>query len=204
MNETTAEVVYDRLDLTQQHQHLLVMSSIPVAYLDLGFLEKLLGVVPGQQELEDDLRDHWRSESNLQERKRLVHRLLQYATRGEGPCRVTVVSGDVHVGAASVIESVRSEHANDGRIIHQLISSAIVHPGPPGIVRYVLESVAERIEEIDRGITATMAPMGSKGARLIGQRNWLAIEPDRDNALWVNWHVEGMIPYITKVVHPAR
>ena len=45
--------------------------------------------------------------------------------------------------------------------------------------------------------------MGSKGGRLIGQRNWLALEPDQDDALWANWHIEGMISPITKVIHPA-
>ncbi len=203
ISQETANAIYQWLDQASGHRHLLVMSSIPVSYLDLGFLEKMLCALPGQQELEDDLRDHWRSESHLQERKRLVHRLLSHATHAERPCRITILSGDVHVAAASLIESDRSEHRGTGRIIHQLISSAIVHPGPPGLVRYVLESIADRIEHLDPGITATMQPMGSKGARLIGERNWLALEPDRNGALWANWHVEGMISPITKVIHPA-
>jgi hypothetical protein len=37
-------------------------------------LEKLLGIFPGRQELEDDLRDQWLSIPHRQERLRLIHR----------------------------------------------------------------------------------------------------------------------------------
>lgn len=199
----TANAIYKWLDGTSGHKHLLVMSSIPVAYLDLGFLERMLSALPGQQELEDDLRDHWRSESHLQERKRLIHRLLRHATDKNDPRRVTILSGDVHLAAAGLIEAERAEYTGSGRVIHQLISSAIVHPAPPALARYVLEQISDRVEEVEPGITASMQLMGSKGGRLIGQRNWLALEPDQDDALWANWHIEGMVSAITKVIHPA-
>lgn len=184
-------------------RHFLVMSSIPVAYLDLGVIEKLLGVLPGQQELEDDLRDHWSSPAHIQERKRLIHRLFMHAK--EKKARVTILSGDVHVGALSVIESTRDADAGRGEsVINQLISTGIVHPPPPALVRYVLETSASNIEQVDQGITATMQPLAGRNHYLIGARNWLAIEPDAQNRLWCNWHVEGVETPHTKVIHPIK
>lgn len=184
---------------TLPHAHLLLMSSIPVAYLDLGQIEKMLAILPGQQELEDDLLDHWRSIAHQQERLRLIHRLFLHAAAKK--CRVTILSGDVHVGAASIIESTRAEHAGPGSVITQLVSTGIVHPAPPALVRYVLESIADRVEDVDRGITSRMQSVTGKGRYLIGARNWLALEPDGSNRLWANWHVEGMAHPLTKVIH---
>jgi hypothetical protein len=89
-------------------------------------------------------------------------------------------------------------------VINQLVSTGIVHPTPPGLVRYILESIGDKPEPIDRGITATMQPIAGKGRYLIGVRNWLALEPDNDNRLWVNWHLEGTEIPITKVIHPCE
>lgn len=183
--------------------HMLVMSSIPVAYLDLGAIEKMLATLPGQQELEDDLRDHWMSEPHLQERKRLVHRLFQHAL--DKNCRITILSGDVHVGALSVLESSRDRSASrEQGVINQLVSTGIVHPAPPAIVRYVLENIAGEVDQVDHGITATMLPVAGRRRYLIGARNWLAIEPDAENRLWCNWHVEGLGSPLCKVIHPVN
>lgn len=67
-------------------------SSLPVAYLDLNAAEVALNALPGQWELEDDLRDHWRSKPHRDERQRLIKRLLNFSAKGT---RVTIVSGDV-------------------------------------------------------------------------------------------------------------
>lgn len=185
------------------NQHLLLMSSIPIAYLNLGAIERLLGILPGQQELEDDLRDHWSSPAHVQERKRLVHRLFSHAR--EKKCRVTILSGDVHVGALSVLESTRDANVGRGEsVINQLISTGIVHPPPPGLVRYVLETNASSIEVVDQGIVAAMQPLAGRNHYLIGARNWLAIEPDDQSRLWCNWHVEDTQTPLTKVIHPVE
>lgn len=191
--------LYTWLDQANSHKHLLLMSSIPVAYLDLGKIERLLTLIPGQQSLEDDLRDHWRSVPHLQERLRLIHRLLDHAQAKS--CRITILSGDVHVGALSVIESTRSAHSGPGAVINQLVSTGIVHPAPPTLARYVLESMSGEVETIDRGITASMQSLLGNGRYLIGSRNWLALEPDGKNRLWAHWHLEGQPQPLTKVIH---
>lgn len=195
------DAFYTRVDAIPADGHLIIQSSIPVAYLNLNKIESLLSVLPGQQELEDDLRDHWRSEAHVGERKRFVNRLLDYTRRSR--TRVTIVSGDVHVAASAIIESTRYPGGGFETKINQLISTGVVHPAPGAIVRYLLESNASEIETIDSGITAKMLPLASKGHYLIGSRNWLSLEPDDQRRLWAKWHVETNDEVISKAIHPA-
>jgi hypothetical protein len=179
--------------------HLLLLSSIPVVHPDFGLVDKLLGILPGRQELEDDLKDHWHTLAHRKERLRLIHRLFTFSASKQ--CRVTILSGDVHVAAVGILESQRSDGPRNSNVINQLTSSGIVHPAPPGIVLYFLESVADQIETVDRGITAEMAEFPATSHRFIGTRNWLSLEPDPEKTLWANWYVEdGEQPY-TKAVH---
>lgn len=201
MAQASADAVYRWLDAIKGHRHLLVMSSIPVCYLDLSLLEKLLGALPGQQELEDDLRDHWRSPAHQGERKRLIQRLLGHASAAKA--RVTLLSGDVHVGALAVLESDRSEHSGNAAVINQLISSGVVHPAPPSLALFALEHIGGSDDQVDRGIVVRMQPIAEKGGYLISQRNWLALEPDAQGRLWANWHLEGEHVPVTKVIHPV-
>jgi hypothetical protein len=201
MAQASASAVYRWLDSINGHRHLVVMSSIPVCYLNLGSLEKLLGALPGQQELEDDLRDHWRSPAHQGERKRLIHNLLDHA--GAKRARVTLLSGDVHVAALAVLQSERAEHSGNAAVINQLISSGVVHPAPPSLALFALEHVGAGDEQVDRDIVVKMQPIANKGGFLVSQRNWLALEPDAQSRLWANWHLEGEPVPITKVIHPV-
>ena len=205
MSEASWNAVYKWLDqhvATQQLQHLLVVSSIPVVHPTFGLLEKMLGFIPGQQELEDDLRDHWTSAPHMQERLRMVHRLLRFSA--EKKCRVTLLSGDVHVAAVGVIESDRNDVPPNARVINQLTSSGIVHPAPPAMVRYFLEQACKNVETVDRGITAAMYEFPATTRRLIGARNFLSLEPDDKDRLWANWWVENETDPTTKTLHPVQ
>jgi hypothetical protein len=180
--------------------HLLVMSSIPVVYPGFDTLESLLGFIPGHQDLEDDLRDHWNSKPHKGERVRLVHNLLELPKR---KIRATLLSGDVHVAALGIVESKRADDAKDDAdaVINQLISSGIVHPGPGGVVVFALQHLFDSEDEIDRGIIGRMIQFPSSQAKFVGSRNYLSIEPDEKNQLWCNWLAEKeRFPY-TKVVH---
>lgn len=192
------------LDGQMNLRHLLVMSSIPVVYPSFEIVERLLARIPGHQELEDDLRDHWSSRPHRGERLRLVHRLLAFA-RNCGT-RVTILSGDVHVGAVGVIRSEREGGETHASVVNQLTSSAIVHPPPPALLLFALEHLIGRTEEIDRGIQGELHAFPGTERRYIGARNWLALEPDPPGGqgrLWANWHVEGEPRPYTKVVHPV-
>ena len=172
-------------------KHLLLVVAIPVVYADFGRIEKLMGWLPGEQELEDDLRDHWQSPGHRKERLRLIHRLLDLMARTK--IRVTILSGDVHVACLGVIKTDRyGAPGARSSVINQLTSSSIVHPPPPKLFGHLLELMSETPEPIDQGIEASMLDFPTKRKTFVLARNFLSLEPDdRDDRLWANWYVEG-------------
>jgi hypothetical protein len=182
-------------------RHLLVMSGIPIVYVNANMVESALGWIPGQQDLEDDFKDQWLSRTHQGERLMIIHRLLKFSK--ETKCRVTIVSGDVHVAALGYIESERDGQVSDqSNVINQLISSGLVHTPPPGMIVYLMEKVlGDNIEEVDRGITAQMLKFPGTSKRFITARNWLSLTMDDQYRIWAEWYAEGeQFPY-TKVVH---
>ena len=180
-------------------KHLIVMSSIPVIYPGFETLETLLGWLPGHQDLEDDLRDHWSSVPHKGERLRLIHNLLKLPARG---IRTTLISGDVHVAALGIVQSERDQSLADRTNLNQLISSGIVHPGPGAVVLFALRHLFDSEDEIDRGIIGRMVQFPGNTAKFIGNRNYLSIEPDGKQRLWCNWLVEKERFFYTKVINP--
>ena len=172
-------------------KHLLVVVAVPVLHADFGSLETVLDWVPGEQDLEDDVRDHWQSPGHRKERLRLIHRLLGLMARTK--IRATMLSGDVHVACLGAIESELSGRRGErAHVINQLTSSGIVHPPPQKLLGHVLERLSDKPEPIDRGITGTMLPFPAKRKKFVVARNFLSLEPDdRDDRLWANWYVEG-------------
>jgi hypothetical protein len=205
LSEASWAAAYQWLDAQKDMKHLVLMSSIPVVHPSFELLEKMLGVLPGQQELEDDLRDHWTSVAHRAERLRLIHRLFTYSK--DQSCRVTLVSGDVHVAAVGVLESRRDAAEGNAQVINQVTSSGIVHTPPVAMARYFLEQACLQVETVDRGITAAMYEFPTTKRRLIGARNFMTLEPDdADNPsqrLWVNWWVENEVEPSSKVIHPV-
>jgi len=190
--------VYAWIDRLKDVDHLLVMSSIPVVYPGFDTIEAILGFLPGQQQMEDDFRDHWNSRPHKGERQRLIHRLLDVAERRICP---TIVSGDVHVAALGLIESTMAP-AGRGIAVNQLISSAVVHPGPPAIVLFALRHLFDSSDEIEPGIVARMTKFPGLPTSFIGARNFLSLEPDTQRRIWANWIVENETEPYTKVIHP--
>lgn len=185
--------------------HLLVLSSIPVIYPSFEYAETLLGWIPGHQDLEDDMRDHWRSRPHMGERRRLIRNLLNFAT--DKKTRVTILSGDVHVPAMGVVQSTRPEHVGDAASITQLISTGIVHTPPHWSVVWTLDRILSGFEnEVERGITERMLELPDTGRRMLPKRNWLALEfspkddSEKDHKLWARWWLEGDEHAITKVI----
>jgi len=179
--------------------HLIVMSSIPVVYPGFDTLETVLGFVPGHQDLEDDMRDHWRSRPHKAERLRMIYRLLKVVA--DKKIRTTLVSGDVHIAALGIVESTRDPRGGSENIINQLISSGIVHPGPGGAVLFALRYLFDSDDEMDRGIFGRMAQFPGSQTKFIGSRNYLSIEPDDRKKmkpddrmrLWCNWVIESEV-----------
>ena len=175
--------------------HLFVVSSIPVMHPGFQALQNALGMIPGQQEAEDDLRDHWTAAEHEDERIRLIKRLFGFADR-TGTC-VTIVSGDVHVAAHGLIEHTRHATRRNQDLIHQLTASGIVHPPPHGTLMFGLNRLLEDQEDNDIFIKARKLKFKGAESRFIGARNWLSIEPNGPKApnphdVYVKWYVEDV------------
>lgn len=197
--------IYSRLEALKAVRHVLVLSSIPLVHADFTTVQTGLSLWPGQQELEDDLLDHWDNEQHSEERLRFIHRLSRLAD--DKSARITILSGDVHIGALGIIENSRAELKHGKVVINQLTSSGIVHPPPGGIARYVIEQVfATTDSQVDQGIVARLVPPGAGKRLFVGSRNWLSldIEPGEKGRIWVKWHAENDpgTPR-TKVIHPV-
>jgi hypothetical protein len=193
---------------TQRPTHLLFLSSIPVIYPSLRGVEAALAAIPGEQELEDDLRDHWCSRLHYGEQCRLIRRLFDFATKAN--CRVTILSGDVHVAAVGRVTSTLPEHAEGASParINQLISSAIVHTPPTLAQAFFIDHVISGDPpKLESGIVAEMLDIPGTGGRLHASRNWLDLALDSDPAtpprLWANWWFQGEdTAPATQVIHP--
>ncbi|MBL9079219.1 MAG: alkaline phosphatase family protein [Planctomycetes bacterium] len=165
--------------------HLLVVSAVPVVHLRFRAVGWILrNLIPGVQEIEDDVLDQWEHPAHLDERARLILTLLRHQARSR--CRVTILSGDVHAGALGKMESTRDDHqvagAQPPARIMQITSSGIVHPSPSSWQRTALELLgAEGEDEVTAGVATTMMPIDSQSDRLWA-RNFLLIDVDHADA----------------------
>ena len=108
------------------------------------------------------------------------------------------------MAALGVVESERSGAPGAGshaRVINQLISSAIVHPAPSKPVLYFYGKIGEKVEKVDRGITARMMEFPATDRRFIGARNWLSLTMDDRDRIWTEWYAENEDQPYTKVIH---
>ena len=181
--------------------HILVMSSIPVIYPDFKLIESLLGIFPGHQDLEDDLRDHWNSPPHKGERTRLIKRLLDLPKR---QIRTTLISGDVHVAALGIVQALGQATAGPETVVNQLISSGIVHPGPGGVVLFALQQLFDSDDQIDPFTVGRMTEIPGSKSKFIGNRNYMSLEPiekEDEINLWCHWLVVNEKFQFTKVIH---
>lgn len=181
-------------------QHLIFMSSVPVAHPKLTLAEGLLDTF-GQDHVTDsnadDLKDHWSHDDHEGERKRLLETLGQIAK--EKQLRVSIVSGDVHVAAwGSVYRRDIPPTANWAQIL-QFTSSAVVHPSLMGVAErlflYMLNSTASKSQNIDVQHTVEMMLFPGHNKYVMPARNWLALELDSSAQgqvarLWATWRCE--------------
>lgn len=172
--------------------HLLVMAGVPVVYRDFSFSEAALDATPWEEELTDDLKDHWRAKAHEGERARLIMRLLDNARlrRQQDPgSKTLILSGDVHVGCLGVIQDKRDGVLN----VHQLVSSGIVHPCPTqfqwmGILAMTNDN-PEYLDESRLIRTELLKPFGAPV--YLRTRNFATLQLGTDGKLWANWRCEN-------------
>lgn len=187
--------------------HLLIVSSIPLVYLNFAAAQKFLDWFPWRQDLEDDLGDQWESPTHQEERARLVMALFDHAAATR--TRVTILSGDVHVGARGRIVSRRPEHVlptEPESSMHQLTSSAIVYPPPGALALAGMRALGGEgpspllaVSHVETEVVRVSADHF-----LLGKRNWLSIEPGTGakRELWVRWITEEGDLKPPLLVHP--
>lgn len=166
---------------------LLLLTAVPVVYRDFSFTESAFDVTPWEEELTDDLKDHWRAKEHQGERARLIMRLLDNAAKRKG--RTLLLSGDVHIGCLGVVTDRRTETPVK---IHQVVSSGIVHPSPSMIEWYGIMAVTnDRSEYLNEDQSIKVSMLKPHGAnQYIRSRNFVTLEQGSDKKLWVNWICE--------------
>ncbi|MFP2904060.1 alkaline phosphatase D family protein [Pyxidicoccus sp. 3LFB2] len=196
----------ERPETGVKHRHVILVSSVPLVHLRFGQSAEGVG---GMMDLRDDMLDQWESGVHRGERTRLIMDLFRLAK--ESCCAVTVVSGDVHVGARGLIRSRNPEHLHGGlteAAIEQVTSSAIVHP-PPGMLQFLGMRIlaAEGVEDLPSFMQTELLPVGSD--RYLRERNWLSLCVKRPgNAttsrpkLWLRWEAEHTAVSMQVVVEP--
>jgi len=176
-------------------KHLFVCLSVPAIYANLEWLENLLNATPGDQGIEDDLRDHWRSRPHRSTREKLLKDLFEFAQ--ENHCRVTLISGDVHVAAHGIVRLKDGQNDNQrSNRIHQLISSPVLNtPGHP-LANLELARQGSSRERIDATITAEMSKLDfykdhkTTSSYFVSKRNWLSLIANDDDSYKAEWFFE--------------
>ncbi len=176
------------LDNNQQASDLLVLSAVPVVYRDFSFTESMLDTTPWEEELTDDLKDHWRAKEHQGERAKLIMRLLDNAAARKS--KTVILSGDVHVGCFGVI---RDSRGNTSVNIHQVVSSGIVHPAPSCIQWLGIQAVTnDRTEYLNEDRTVRIDMLKPHGStQYLRTRNFVTLQEGTDNKLWINWVCEN-------------
>lgn len=186
-------------------KHLVVLLGVPIAYPRLVWLENMLtsrlmdpvkalgrvGVLKGGflnkfdggVEILDDLDDHWTATNHKHERNDLVKDLQDLAA--EKSCRITILSGDVHLGAMGQFHSnpkLKIPKDRDHRYMPNIISSAIVNAPPSDMLADILNK-RNKTHHLDRYTDENMIPMFThdvdnkkrNNKHMLPRRNWCSI-----------------------------
>ena len=137
------------------------------------------------------------------------------STFSRSAAAVTVLSGDVHVGARARVRSRNPDHlvpalGTVGEVfIEQATSSPIVHP-PPGWLAFkgMLALSEDSREDLPGFLQTELLPVGKE--LYLRDRNWLSIRLERPKPhdtparpkLWVKWIAEKENLPMEVVVEP--
>lgn len=162
-------------------KNLLIMSCVPLAFVGLGWVEGLVNALKPRSHVDDDLRDQWRSPAHREEWLRLLHMLADFSLRYR--CRVTALSGEVHLGTTATIRG-------GGVEIWQLTASGVVHPPPGPLATWGLSRLARSPERVSDDFTIDLPRFAETRRRFIRARTFLSIGFDRQNHVLARWHSE--------------
>jgi len=135
------------------------------------------------------LLDHWRSAEHQTERLVLIKKLLDFAHKNK--TRITLISGDVHIGAVGCLVDKRHSKETNTASINSLITSAVVNAPPPSTAIDLLEVNAGVMEDVDSHIKAGLVsfPPEKKEMYLRG-RNFLELIGTESRGFIAKWQSE--------------
>jgi hypothetical protein len=187
-----ADATYQCLQawLDQHHDlaHLIVVSSIPICYNDFSLTETTMSITGG--EMLDDLLDHWRAKDHQKERKMFIKMLFEYANTSN--TRVTIISGDVHIGAIGAMHHKKYLKRSNAGEINCLITSAIVNNPPPSTFVDFLSLSAGQPEKVDSKIVSGLCKFQPrKKWYYIPNRNFMIGEETTAQDIFCHWIAEN-------------
>ncbi|XP_070538322.1 uncharacterized protein [Ptychodera flava] len=162
------------LDALRGFKHLFVVVGVPPIFMNLTSVLGIISKSPIRllRSAEDDIRDHWSSEKHVSERNAFCKSLLDFCNKTG--TRVTVLSGDVHVGTWGRLES------NTGLNIDLVTSSAIVNKPAP-FIKLVLRRFAEcevfSLPEFGQ-VTLQLDKVDDDDGTVIACQNFLELAPE--------------------------
>ena len=166
-------------------QNVLVMCAVPVIYRSFAFVEWFFKLTGRIEEFEDDVQDHWSCAEHRGEREEFVKVMLDLAEKSAG--KVSILSGDVHVGGAAMIRDLERDLS-----VLQIISGAIVNKAPGKIPWLLIKTFTsdDRVAYDGGRIQARMfEPRGS--GETIRTRNFATLNLSQDGVLQVRWVCES-------------
>ncbi|MBP5855997.1 alkaline phosphatase family protein [Marivibrio halodurans] len=172
-------------------RRILILSSVPALGPRLSWVEAMMVLMPSMQKYEDDLRDQWQSRYHRAEWRRFLQAML--ARHGSDGCRVTVLSGEIHLATRGHLETPAGP-------IHQLVASGITHPTPPAGYARGLGLLSRLGSSPLPGHPIRLRPLPGKRAVYTAERNYLTIEPGVSAGSWrCAWELEesGRTPDLT-------
>lgn len=223
----TYDLIFQRLEREFQTnknlKHFILLLGVPIAYPRLQWLENLLRsplIAPvkllnkrfgfaggvfnqfdGSVDLLDDLDDHYTAHQHKKERKMLINRLQALAKQHS--IRVTILGGDVHLGAIGRFYSnpkLNIPAEKDWRYIPNIISSAITNKPPPQPVANLLAR-RNKIHHLDHDTDETLleifdkqpggkAKAAASNHATMPSRNYAIIAESRDTASTLSNHTD--------------
>ncbi|KAG2027371.1 hypothetical protein GB937_001114 [Aspergillus fischeri] len=199
LSEQTCDLIWDRCHreiVRGETKHLIVLSSVPVAYPRMAMLKNILnsrkslgkagflgGFVNKNGSKVEIFDDHWTAKHHKAERTYLLEDLQDLAA--EKSVRVTILSGDVHLAAIGQFYSnpkLNLPKDKDYRYMPNVISSAIADMPETEMVSDMLNK-RNHVHHLDTNTDEDMIPIfthdvnnkSRNNKRLLPRRNWCAI-----------------------------
>ncbi|WVR08312.1 hypothetical protein IAU60_005365 [Kwoniella sp. DSM 27419] len=225
--ETYAKAFNEVKRASPNIEQLVILLGVPIAYPRMSFLEHFLdlkwnplnvlarhnafglgGMVNKfnqASELLDDLNDHWCANNHKKERNWLVLECQNLAK--ELHCRITFLSGDVHLAAVGCLftynkgkQRTKLEPEVDSRYMLNIITSAIVNTPPPAAAAKMIAFLGRnKHRTLPKGTDEIMIPLfdketdGSKNTNkghCLNRRNYAAVEYNDRDELVFDFRVE--------------